>query len=520
MNTLYSYLKAIEQKLSAPEVPEEQFLNIDIYKNKNFNLKTLSLSIFDKIQDTTYLLNQLKLTIEKAKNEIVDQINSNYNNYVTLISKLQTIDFLIDNIQQSFQKIKNKIDNKLNLVGKYEKEFIEMLNFIKENDNEIQKIQIMIKEYETNIKANKIKEKIEIYTTNNSLAIKEKKYTQIRQLLFLFTNYFSLIKDDEKKFLDYFTVIEEILYYYTENYFIKQNNTEINLKLDLNIFSLIFKIYKYTNKENDFHLKIYNGFIKAIFNKICDTNNKQISDIITDLINYMNSEKIKELNLLFQPSDNFNKICFLKPFINKLIKEKFLFNCTDVNIFLVNYKCILKYIKMFKLENNNDDLNEVRSFLYNFSFFTYFQYMQNDLCLDLVELIQEKNKNNSAVIVSNAIRNYIKKIREIMHEQKIMLKILPNFLTFILQCNTLIKNKINETLETIKNNTNIKGEVINEFNNNLNEYNNFFKNNGEFYQSIINDVYENEEFLIKTEEEKDEFKNSILELLVDKEDEN
>ena len=46
MNTLYSYLKVIEQKLSAPEAPELQFLNTEIYKNSSFNLKSLSLSIF------------------------------------------------------------------------------------------------------------------------------------------------------------------------------------------------------------------------------------------------------------------------------------------------------------------------------------------------------------------------------------------------------------------------------------------------------------------------------------------
>ena len=164
MNTLYSYLKVIEQKLSAPEDPEVQFLNVDIYKNPSFNLKSLSSSIFEKIKDTTYLLNQLKLTTEKTKNEIFAQINSNYNNYVILISKLQTIDFLVDNIQKSFEKIKNKIDNKLNLVEKYEKEFTEMLNYIKENDNEIIQIEKSIKEYEINIKASKIKDKIDKFT--------------------------------------------------------------------------------------------------------------------------------------------------------------------------------------------------------------------------------------------------------------------------------------------------------------------------------------------------------------------
>ena len=211
MNTLYSYLKVIEQKLSAPEDPEMQFLNTEIYKSPTFNLKSLSLSIFEKIKDSTYLLNQLKLTVEKTKNEIFDQINSNYNNYVALISKLQTIDFLVDNIQQSFQKIKNKIDNKLNLVEKYEKEFTEMLNYIQENDNEILKIQKAIKEYEINIKASKMKDKIEKFLINFSTNIKEKQYTPIRQLLFLFISYFELVRDDEKKYFNYFSIIEEIL---------------------------------------------------------------------------------------------------------------------------------------------------------------------------------------------------------------------------------------------------------------------------------------------------------------------
>ena len=257
MNTLYSYLKVIEQKLSAPEDPEVQFLNIEIYKNPSFNLKSLSSSIFEKIKDTSYLLNQLKLTTEKTKNEIFEQINSNYNNYVSLISKLQTIDFLVDNIQKCFEKIKSKIDAKLNLVERYEKEFSEMLEYIKENDNEIIKIQKEIKEYDINIKANKTKEKIDKFIISNSLAINERLYTPIRQLMFLFVNYFELVKSNEKKYFNYFSLIDDILYHFTENYFIKQNNTEINLRLDLNIISLIHKIYKIIKQEDTLYQKLF-----------------------------------------------------------------------------------------------------------------------------------------------------------------------------------------------------------------------------------------------------------------------
>ena len=516
MNTLYSYLKVIEQKLSAPEAPELQFLNTEIYKNSSFNLKSLSLSIFEKIKDTTYLLNQLKLTIEKTKNEIFDQINSNYNNYIALISKLQTIDFLVDNIQQSFQKIKNKIDNKLNLVEKYEKELTEMLNYIKENDIEIIKIQKTLKEYDINNKASKIKEKIEKYMLDNSMNIKERQYTPIRKLLFLYINYFELVGEDEKKFFNYFSTIEEILYHFTENYFIKQNNTEINLKLDLNIISLIYKIYKYTKKEDILFQKLFNGFIKSNFNKISDTN-KNIVNIINDLINYINSEKINDLCKIFSDKNKFIKICFLKPFINKFSKEKFIFNCSDVNQFVQNYTSILKYIKLFNL-TENDDLNTIRSFCQNFSFFTYYQYLQNDLCIQLTPLIEYEKKNNIIdnnyiTLISNSLFNYTKAIKDIFNDKKIFLKILPNFLTFISQCSLLINSKIKEVNIKIDKNKNMKQNLINDYTKNIELYNEYFKPEGEFYLNILNNVYEEEKFLIKDEEQKIEFKNHLITLL-------
>jgi hypothetical protein len=428
MNTLYSYLKVIEQKLSAPEDPEVQFLNTDIYKNSSFNLKSLSASIFEKIKDTSYLLNQLKLTTEKTKNEIFEQINSNYNNYVTLISKLQTIDFLVDNIQKSFEKIKSKIDNKLNLVERYEKEFTEMLNYIKENDNEIIKIQKAIKEYDINIKANKIKEKIDKFIINNSLDINERQYTPIRQLMFLFINYFELIKSNEKKYFNYFSLIDDILYHFTENYFIKQNNSEINLKLDLNIISLIHKIYKNTEQEDMLYQKLFNGFIKSTLNKLTDSN-KDISNSINDLINYINSPQIKGLLIIFSNNNNFLKICFLKPFINKFIKEKFLFNCSDINQFYLNYKSIIQFLKLFSLKES-EDISLVRNFIQNFSFFTYYQYLQNDLCTNLTGLIQYQNANikeDYIKVINTSIYNYIEAIKDIFSKGKIFLKILPNF---------------------------------------------------------------------------------------------
>ena len=514
MNTLYSYLKVIEQKLSASEDPEIQFLNVDIYKNQSFNLKSLSLSIFEKIKDTTYLLNQLKLTTEKTKNEIFDQINSNYNNYVTLISKLQTIDFLVDNIQKSFEKIKNKIDNKLNLVERYEKEFTEMLNYIKENDNEIIKIQKAIKEYEINIKTSKIKDKIDEFIITNSLNVNERQYTPIRQLLFLFISYFELVKFDEKKYFNYFSLIDDILYFFTENYFIKQNNSEINLKLDLNIIKLIYKIYKNIGKEDLLYQKLFNGFIKSILNKITDSNT-DIPNIINDLISYINSSQISNLLIIFSNKDDFLKICFLNPFINKYIKEKFLFNCSDSIQFYQNYKSILKFIKEFNLKDE-EEISIVKNFIQNFSFFTYYQYLQNDLCTSLTGLIQYQNislKEDYIKIITSSIYNYIQALKGIFSEKKIFLKILPNFLTFISQCAILINNKIKEADKFIEKNKSLNKDIIDNFKKYKDIYNIYFGKEGEFYNNIIKDVYENENFLINDEKQKEEFKNMLLILL-------
>ena len=514
MNTLYSYLKVIEQKLSAPEDPEVQFLNIDIYKNPSFNLKSLSSSIFEKIKDTSYLLNQLKLTTEKTKNEIFEQINSNYNNYVSLISKLQTIDFLVDNIQKCFEKIKSKIDAKLNLVERYEKEFSEMLEYIKENDNEIIKIQKEIKEYDINIKANKTKEKIDKFIISNSLAINERLYTPIRQLMFLFVNYFELVKSNEKKYFNYFSLIDDILYHFTENYFIKQNNTEINLRLDLNIISLIHKIYKIIKQEDTLYQKLFNGFIKSALNKLTDAN-IDIPNVINNLINYIKSSQIEGLLLIFSNNNNFLNICFLNPFINKFIKEKFLFNCSDINQFYNNYKSVIKFMKLFNIKNI-EDISLVRNFIQNFSFFTYYQYLQNDLCTNLTGLIQYQNssiKEDFIKIINSSIYNYIQALKEIFNKGKIFLKILPNFLTFVFQCNILISNKINEAMNYIKNNNNVNKEIIDNLNKYKKIYNEYFKKEGEFYNNILNDFYYNENFLLFDEKENKEFKNILLLLL-------
>ena len=97
----------------------------------------------------------------------------------------------------------------------------------------------------------------------------------------------------------------------------------------------------------------------------------------------------------------------------------------------------------------------IKNFIQNFSFFTYYQYLQNDLCSSLTGLVQYQNislKEDYIKIIASSIYNYIQALNGIFKEEKIFLKILPNFLTFISQCAILINNKIKETEQLIEKN--------------------------------------------------------------------
>ena len=172
-------------------------------------------------------------------------------------------------------------------------------------------------------------------------------------------------------------------------------------------------------------------------------------------------------------------------------------------------------MKIFNL-NEGEEINSVKNFIQNFSFFTYYQYLQNDLCSSLTGLVQYQNislKEDYIKIIASSIYNYIQALNGIFKEEKIILKILPNFLTFISQCAILINNKIKETEQLIEKNKNINTETIDNFKKYKEIYNTYFCKDGEFYINIINDVYEKENFLINNEKQKKEFKNMLIILL-------
>lgn len=526
INSIYNYIKRIENALSAPESPEVQFLNIDLYKSKTFNLKSFSLSIFDKISNTKLLLSELKSTIEKTKNEIVEQINSNFNNYVTLISKLQTIDFLIDNITTSLENIKAKINSELDLVAKYENELTQMIKFIDDNDKEIKNVNESIKKYENKIKCENIIVKVDNFLKDNISGLQEKNYTVIRKYFFLLLTFYKIkikgIENEQNSIIEqssekYMKILNEILDYVLQNYFSNQDNM-INMKLNANIISLIDKLFAIQNSEDVLYEKIYENYTKNEINKIFE-NNVPVPKIINEIENMINSNKYTTLMNEFN-KDRFIQISFVIPFINKFSNDKFLFNCSDSIQFRDNYTSILNFINKYNIENI---IISIQNFLQMFSFFTYFQYVQNDISSRLLSIVEldMKNEKDNFTIISGCISNYLKVIKDYTNGN-IFIKNLPNFLNFILQCSIFISQIIHnfeDSSELVKIyhnsiNDNLNFEIagkdkekIDNYYKIIKQYNEYFMN-GDFKKSI-EEIAKREMFICKEEKERSSILNEI-----------
>ena len=531
INSIYNYIKRIENALSTPESPENQFLNVELYKNKEFNLKSFTLSIFSKISNTSKLLLELKNTIERTKNEIVEQINSNFNNYVTLISKLQTIDFLIDNINSSLENIKSKINSELDLVAKYENELMQMLNFINENDKEIRNVNEYIQKYENKIKCENFIEKIENFLKDNQSGIQDKNYTVIRKLINILINFYTIKEkgidfENEKNILintsseKYMKIINDILKSTSQSYFNGNVNNNITMKLNSNLLSLINKLYAVQKNEVNLYEMIFDNYVKNEINKIFEKN-ITIPKVIAEIESIIYCEKYKVLIKEFN-NPKFLHICFIIPFINKFSNDKFLFNCSDSIQFKDNYISILSFFNKYNIE---EIVGAVKNFLQMFSFFTYFQYVQNNISTKLLGLVDVdySNDKDNLTTFTNSIFNYLEAIKEIAGKKNIFIKNLPNFLNFILQCSIFIQTKIKnfeKNSEIIKlyhstSNDNLNFEISGKDKEKIENYlkivqnlREYFKINGEFSDATC-EIAKREIFLCENENEKKNILNGI-----------
>ena len=143
MRGIFNYLKLFENKIS--ESSEKEFLDISKFKSSDFNLTSYIKLVISKIDDTNTLVNSLKCIKDSISDEIVHQINSNFNNYMVLISKMQAIDFLVDNIVKPLKNIKHYINEQFMLIDKYEKELNNLKAFEEKNQNEINTVKLTLR---------------------------------------------------------------------------------------------------------------------------------------------------------------------------------------------------------------------------------------------------------------------------------------------------------------------------------------------------------------------------------------
>jgi len=137
---LVNYLKNFENELSSDHTNNE-VVDSDFFSHDNFNSNLYVKQLINKVENTNKIIQKLKSMNENLKNDIVSQINSNFNNYIVLISKMQAIDFLIENIEKPLKNIKMHINEQEGYMYAYEKEVNEIKTFVMKNEVETLKIQ-------------------------------------------------------------------------------------------------------------------------------------------------------------------------------------------------------------------------------------------------------------------------------------------------------------------------------------------------------------------------------------------
>jgi len=138
MYTFIKILKNFDNRISESEMIESQYFSREYYQSENFHLNNFAKIIINKINDSSNLIKNLNIIVNEIKDEILNQINSNFSNHLILISKLQTVDFLIENIERPFNLIKTTIQNKLDILNKNENEIIGIIDYFEKNEKLLQ----------------------------------------------------------------------------------------------------------------------------------------------------------------------------------------------------------------------------------------------------------------------------------------------------------------------------------------------------------------------------------------------
>jgi len=660
MFTLINFLKTYENKISESEQIETQYLARECYINDNFHLNSFSKIIMNKIKDSSHLISLLNKNIQEIKNEILNQINSNFNNHIILISKIQTVDFLLENIEKPLYIIKQKIQNKLELINKNENDLKLIINYLNDNEKVLQNAKIsftyfkLISQSKTiesslqkkqdsaiiknilennehttllasydflknllteNFRILTINQKIKILSDslNKNLSIEQNKKiletqkNDNKEILknaplndILNLNDVSALKEkiqseDELRYSILEKILEICLDEILKN--INQKKEDIII-LYKTLFTCLYNCYKCQNKLIYFYEKIK---ISYFINEINDVFSKESKIIHNSNINLGIDKKFKifdeilrsKFYFLFEICKEnkhlFNLICIWIPILNKISLEKNIFICIDQEIFSNNFNSILYFIDKYpildkkillknkisnfhfdghldlqldrisKIEENikneyfdleNKEKNTEQddnyyenlklnffNYLQNFSFFTYYQFLQNDITkiminsvvfdkqnftFEIEEFKKFSEDNNFSLLekinknffnMSNFLFNFNKHINSLFQEKKLFLKNIPNFLNFILSCFSLISKKQAQLFKDDDENTvlaifkvvlekynDLPKTITNEFTQNLCDYfknfNNYFKTINELKKNI-DKVIIRESFIIK-----------------------
>lgn len=121
-----NYIDKYEKETENDNNPISKYLDNGMYESESFSSNSFSKMVLSELPDVRIYLNLLETKNSNLKSEIIELINTNYNNYVVLLAKLQNIDFLIENIQLPLKQAKYKTDSEIELIKSYSNEISDL----------------------------------------------------------------------------------------------------------------------------------------------------------------------------------------------------------------------------------------------------------------------------------------------------------------------------------------------------------------------------------------------------------
>ena len=398
-----SYISKYQQDLKSNDDVLSLLLNPDIYQDSSFNKESVVNNITNNISDAKEL-EHFKLSLisimERLKSEILDTVNFNYNNFIVLMTKLNNIDFLIENIEKPLRYAEQKTQTSLELVSVYKSELTNC-------KNEISKIVL------------------DIVLINLKLALNQK-YIEIKQSFDNLDNKGGLLvsinKSNNKT--------------YTSN-----NNNSLKQKLESLIELKLYNSDNNKNNTNNYKSSINLSFNNVEFITINDYYNsyQTIKKFLNSI--YFISYNLKKFNHLYNNLTDVNlKIASIESINSEISLDenisKSIHQDNNINTVVIDDNDLKNNNHVIK-DNTNANTDNNKDILYQKKYINE----QEDKILNLIDKIliisiDELNKlNESDIINSKADNNENKKIKKVK---------LESFFSIIFQiyCNLSKENKL------------------------------------------------------------------------------